>query len=134
MQRENDLDSWPFEQPRDSAVIAMRQIMARSEPILLVSHDLEDESWQFIGTSDASMDDVMVVSLESVSLLDSSIFEVADLPPGWQATRSEVGGVWNRSECVPDAEELIISPIPSLVATLLNREPANGFSTGTGRC
>lgn len=126
MHEETDSDLWPFEQLRNTAALTMRQIMDRSEPILLVSHDLDDGGWQFIGRSDASMENVMVVSLESVCHLDSSIFEVANLPLGWEATRSEVGGVWNRSQIIREAEDLVITPIPSLIATLLNRESAKG--------
>lgn len=79
----------------------MRQVMDSSEPILLVSHDADDHSWQFIGSSDASMTDAMLVALEDVVELDSTVLEVADLEPGWQAIRATVGGVWTRREHPP---------------------------------
>jgi hypothetical protein len=72
--------------------------MDGSEPILLVSHDADDHGWQFIGTSDAAMDDAMLVSLESIVRRDPTVLEVADLPPGWQAVRSAVGEPWTRYE------------------------------------
>jgi hypothetical protein len=74
----------------------MRQVLEGSEPILLVGHDADDHGWQFIGTSDASIEDGRVVCLEHIVNLDPSVLEVADLPPGWQAVRKRVGGRWKR--------------------------------------
>lgn len=87
---------WPFDQPRNCATFTMRQVMDGSEPILLVSHDEEDHGWQFIGVSQASMADAMVVALEEVVGRDPTVIEVADLEPGWQAVRDCVGGPWMR--------------------------------------
>ena len=85
----------------------MRQVMDGSEPILLVSHDEDDHSWQFIGSSDASMADAMLVALEEVVRRDPTVIEVADLEPGWQALRDFVGGPWTRRPHppVPDDEK-----------------------------
>lgn len=74
----------------------MRQVLDGSEPILLVSHDEDDHAWQFIGTSDASVEDAKLVCLEDIVRLDPTVLEVADLPPGWQASRDQVGGEWAR--------------------------------------
>ena len=100
-------DPWPFEQPRNCATFTMRQVMDGSEPILLVSHDADDHGWQFIGTSDASMEDAMLVTLESIVRRDPTVLEVADLPPGWQAVRTAVGEPWTRNEnpAADDEEE-----------------------------
>jgi hypothetical protein len=67
-----------------------------SEPILLVSHDADDHGWQFIGTTDASVADGRIVCFEEIVELDPTVLEVADLLPGWQAIRDEVGGTWTR--------------------------------------
>jgi len=79
--------------------------MEGMEPILLVSHDADDHGWQFIGSSDATMADAMLVSLESIVRLDPTVLEVADLPPGWQALRDRVGGAWSRREHPPIPED-----------------------------
>ena len=89
-------DPWPFDQPRNCATLTMRQVLDGSEPILLVAHDADDHGWQFIGTSDASVADGRVVCLEKMVKLDPTVLDVADLPPGWQAVRDEVGGAWTR--------------------------------------
>lgn len=98
-------DDWPFDQPRNCATLTMRQVLDRSEPILLVSHDADDHGWQFIGASDASVADGKLVCLEHIVYLDPTVLEVADLPPGWQAVRECVGGPWTRRERPPDSEE-----------------------------
>jgi len=76
----------------------MRQVLDGSEPILLVSHDADDHGWQFIGTSNASVEEARVVSLEEIVKLDPTVLEVADLPSGWQAVRERVGGPWTRRQ------------------------------------
>lgn len=83
----------------------MRQVLDGSEPILLVSHDVSDHGWQFIGSSDASMADAMLVALEEIVEVDPTVLEVADLHPGWQAIRDTIGGVWTRREHPPVPQE-----------------------------
>ena len=95
---------WPFDQPRNRATLTMRQVLDGSEPILLVSHDADDHGWQFIGATDASMDDAKLVGLEHIVRLDPSVLEVADLPPGWQAIRETAGDPWTRREHTPVRE------------------------------
>jgi hypothetical protein len=95
-------DNWPFDQPRNCGTLTMRQILDGSEPILLVSHDADDHGWQFIGISDASVADGRIVCLEEIVRLDPTVLEVANLPPGWQAVRGEIGGQWSRRLRPPD--------------------------------
>jgi hypothetical protein len=42
---END---WAFGEPKNVAVITTRQVMQGGSPILIVSRDAEDGSWQFL--------------------------------------------------------------------------------------
>jgi hypothetical protein len=89
-------DDWPFDQRRSCASITMRQVLEGLEPILLVSHDADDGAWQFIGVTNANVDDGRAVCLEDMVRVDPSVLKVADLPPGWQAIRERVGGPWMR--------------------------------------
>ena len=79
--------------------------MQKEEPILVVSHAEEDHSWSFVGTSGFRMADAMLVGLEEVVNIDMTILELADLPPGWQATRESPGHPWILSESPPDKDE-----------------------------
>jgi hypothetical protein len=91
-------EHWPFDQPKNCATFTMRQVMSRVEPILLVSHDEDDHGWQFIGSTDASMEHAMLVTLKEIVAIDPSVLEVADLQPGWQAVRTATGQPWIRRE------------------------------------
>lgn len=88
---------WPFDQPRNCATMTMRQVVDGKEPILAVYHDLDDHAWQFMGSSNANVEDGMLVALSSMLELDPTVREVADLKPGWRATRSAPGSPWKRS-------------------------------------
>jgi len=101
----NPKDIWPFDQPRNCATLTMRQVLDGSEPILLVAHDADDHAWQFIGSSNAAVADARVVCLEEIVQHDPTVLEVADLLPGWQAVRDEVGGTWRRELRPPDLED-----------------------------
>ena len=83
----------------------MRQILDGSEPILLVSHDADDHGWQFIGSTDANREDGRVVCLEHMVSRDPSVIQLADLPPGWQATRRSPKHPWQRRQRPPDDED-----------------------------
>ncbi len=100
----NQSTAWPFDQPPNCATLTVRQVLDGLEPILLVSHDSDDHGWQFIGSTDASMEDARVVSLSEIVDLDPSVLEVADLPPGWQAVRSALGKQWARRICPADSD------------------------------
>jgi|ERR1044071_1461736 hypothetical protein len=87
---------WPFDQPRNCAVFTTRQVLECEEPILHVTHDVDDHGWQFLG-SDARAEDVTIISLEEAVELDPSILQLADLPIGWHAWRSSVEEPWIRA-------------------------------------
>ena len=99
--RSEPADDWPFDQPRNCATITTRQILDGLEPIVLVSHDADDHGWQFIGSSGALMADARVVALEEIVEVDPTVLDVADLPPGCQATRETVGSHWSRHQSLP---------------------------------
>ena len=98
-------DNWPFDQPPNCATFTTRQVIEGLEPIVLVSHDAEDHGWQFIGSSGVAMIDAKIVALGEIVKLDSTVFEVADLQPGWQALRARLGDPWTRREHPPVPED-----------------------------
>lgn len=51
------------------------------------------------------MADAMIVALREVVERDSTVLEVADLQPGWQAVRETVGGPWTRRESPPESDD-----------------------------
>jgi hypothetical protein len=89
-------DSWPFDQPPNCAVITLRRIVDGG-PILFVSHDKDDDGWQFLDGESAGVDEALLVSLKSMLNRDPTLGELADLPAGWTATRESVDHPWRRS-------------------------------------
>ncbi len=92
------MNHWPFDDPENVVSRTLIQIMNDGHPILYVSHDADDGTWQFLTGDPVEKSDAMVVSLRSIFEFDSSIGELADLPLGWCAERSAVGMPWERLE------------------------------------
>ncbi len=95
--------SWPFDQPKNVAVITLKQIVFEKAPILRVTHDV-DGWWQFLNPNFETIEsNASLVSLEQITKRDPSILELADLPTGWCAWRARVGVKWVR-EKLPSQE------------------------------
>ena len=90
-----DEQDWPFDQSRDAAAITVRAVLDGA-PILLVSHDADDDGWQFLDGDEVDVDRAVLISMARVVGLDPSVLEVADLLPGWTAWRSAPGEPWQR--------------------------------------
>jgi hypothetical protein len=99
-------DLWPFDQPRDYAVLVTREVLERSEPILHVTHDSDDHGWQFIGSTDGTPKNGRVIALHEVVELDPSVLQLADLPVGSRAVRNTIAHPWKR-ETIDDASQII---------------------------
>jgi hypothetical protein len=89
-------DNWPFEDPPNVAVITTRAVL-EGAAIVLVSHDEDDGGWQFLPDGPLVEADGRVVALRSIWELDPTIAALADLPLGWQASRSLPGDPWRRN-------------------------------------
>ena len=87
---------WPFEQPQNCAVISLRDIVFGGKPILFVSHDDDDDSWQFLTDESPREENAVVVGLGEIAKRDPTVLELADLPPGWIATRDNADANWER--------------------------------------
>jgi hypothetical protein len=92
------MSDWPFSDPPSAAAITMSKVVTGQEPILHVAHDEDDGSWQFLPGGAVDVADAMMVSLESITKMDPSVLELADLPLGWTATRTSRAEPWQR-EC-----------------------------------
>ncbi len=73
-------------------------------PILTVTHDADDEGWQFLnGWGDTEEGaKPLLVHADHIIELDSSVLELADLPLGWQAWRQTRDDPWVRESQSPD--------------------------------
>ncbi|MEO7676738.1 MAG: hypothetical protein ABIV39_08265 [Verrucomicrobiota bacterium] len=87
---------WPFEDPQNCAVFVTRAVMRGEEPILLVTHDDGEDSWSFVGTSDGTLENCMIIALGEAVALDPTVLQLADLPIQWLAHRHFPNGAWIR--------------------------------------
>jgi len=90
------MTEWSFPDPRNVAVITVRQIVLEGHAILRVSHDADDGGWQFLEWETPGEKDTMLISLEEAVRLDPTLAELADLPLGWRACRRAPGEPWRR--------------------------------------
>ena len=89
------MEGWPFDDSPNTASITTRQVL-QGAPILLVTHDADDGSWQFLcGTTDDPAD-ARVVGLGDMYKRDPTLAAVADLPEGWRESRASATLPWQR--------------------------------------
>ncbi|MGP0062733.1 MAG: hypothetical protein ACLQGP_03905 [Isosphaeraceae bacterium] len=94
---------WPFEDPEETEVICLHRILRGASSLLLVTHDEDDGSWQFLDGEHVFEEDAAVVGLGEMVQFDPSLIELADLPTGWYAWRSTLDRPWQRAEGDPPA-------------------------------
>ena len=99
------VSNWPFDDPPNVAVITTKRIMRDGYPILLVIHEDEGGEWQFLDGLDLAMADSSIVGLQTVVNHDTTILELADLPLGWYAERTDMNADWVRAG-MPSVNEL----------------------------
>ncbi len=96
MEKQAKDPDWPFADPKNVAAVTTASIVDGKSPILYVSHDEDDGGWQFHTGDTVDMSEAKLVSLYSVVQRDPTLKELADLPLGWEASRSSVGQAWQK--------------------------------------
>jgi hypothetical protein len=89
-------NEWPFDQAPNVASITTRFVLDDGLPVVLVIHYSDDHSWAFLCGTSGEAKDGRVISMKSALNRDPTLAEVADLPPGWKATREDIGEPWHR--------------------------------------
>ena len=93
---------WPFEDAPNTASITTVHVLNQTHPILLVTHDADDGTWQFLCATTNDPKDGRIVGLDCALGLDPSLAELADLPLGWRAWRDAPGQPWRRQATDPE--------------------------------
>jgi hypothetical protein len=88
-------EPWPWDQAPNAAALTVRSILDGA-PILYVFHDVADDGWQLLDGEPPDTNEGRLIGIHEVPRLDASLWEIADLPPGWMAWRDWVGGSWSR--------------------------------------
>jgi hypothetical protein len=94
---------WPWDQAPNVAAVTVRSIL-EGAPILVVAHDADDDGWQFLDGQEVDTEEARLIAMRGVLQLDPSLRAIADLPPGWMASRHRVGGAWSRQPNERDEE------------------------------
>ena len=85
---------FPFSDAPNTATIICNHILEKYADILYVSHDEDDGMWQFLCGNAHEITDAKLVSLEEVFALDNSIAQLASMPFGHIATRTDITSKW----------------------------------------
>ncbi|CAN7438538.1 hypothetical protein IB277_07755 [Ensifer sp. ENS07] len=88
---------WKFDQAPDVACVTCRSVLA-GHPVLVATHHEDDHSWAFTDGAPIDMPKVLVVAMAEVVERHTDLDEIADLPPGWSATRGSANGPWSRQQ------------------------------------
>jgi hypothetical protein len=96
-QDSRELDDWPFDQTANTAAITVRAVL-EGDPILHVSHDEDDDGWQFLDGREVSVGEGRLISMAEALDRDPTLREIADLPPGWIAWRENASAPWTREQ------------------------------------
>lgn len=89
------LAEWAFADARDVAVLTTEAVLHAQQPILFVSHDIEDGLWQFLERATVDAADVRYATLAEIVRCDPGIAELARLPLGWEARRRDPDAPWS---------------------------------------
>lgn len=73
-------------------------VLKEGRDITHVFHDADNHGWQFHYPGEKKPLDAMIVAIKTIVRFDPSVQEVADLPPGWVATRTSRGAARIRKE------------------------------------
>ncbi len=88
---------WPFDQAPNVAALTTVRVLKDKLPILRVTHYSDDDSWAFVCGTTSATEDGRVIGMGEALSLDPTLRTIADLPPGWRASRDRVGGEWRRT-------------------------------------
>lgn len=85
-----------FKEADNTAVFTTKFVTTDKKEITEVHHDKDDGAWQFF--SDDKFDDfskvAKLVGLGQITKIDSTLFEIADMPTGYVAHRKFKGDNW----------------------------------------
>jgi hypothetical protein len=87
-------EEWRFEDEPRVAVFTTTHVVRAGKPIVYVSHDADDGTWQFHSDDAVSTKDLMILALEEILEIDPTIGSLASLPEGYCASRRDRSSAW----------------------------------------
>lgn len=86
---------YQFQEPENTACFTCDHVLNGTHPILYVSHDTNDGTWQFLcGTENHNESNARILGIKEITEIDQTLNELSKMPVGTFAQRSEIGGKW----------------------------------------
>jgi hypothetical protein len=101
---ESSLFDWKFPGSPHAITFLSQTVKDGEETVTYVSHDEDDDAWQFLGDLRDDGGGPVLVCLHHPIDKDPSLKELADLPVGWYAEREAPGQPWIRNPQPPKDE------------------------------
>lgn len=84
-----------FSEPENTACFTCKHILEDKLPVLFVTHDGDDGSWQFLcGANRHEDSDARIVGLKEMVEIDESLNALYEMPTGVGAEREASGMAW----------------------------------------
>lgn len=87
--------TWHFDQAPNVTCIASRSVF-EGKAVLVVTHYEDDHSWAFLDGERRDPADALVVAMSEVLTAHLELIDIAELPPGWTASRVAKGEPWSK--------------------------------------
>src|SRR3546814_9227003 len=97
MTHSHNFKSWTFAESVNTGTFTTRPVLEGAQPIVDVYHS-SDGDWQFLCGTTPDYDDLKLVCLGCMVERDSTLLDIADLPPRWCAFRASPDEPWQREE------------------------------------
>lgn len=95
----NTNSDWLFPDDPATPCVTTIHVTDGSSTIVSVCRARDDDgelTWQFHSAEPFKMKDAQLVRLDTILSIDPSMHELADLPLGFEATRTSANARWNR--------------------------------------
>ena len=87
--------NYKFKDPENTACFTCNHVLDEKKPILYVSHDIEDGSWQFMcGQLNHTEANAKVISLKQATEIDPTLNDLYEMPLGVGAERETLETEW----------------------------------------
>lgn len=84
-----------FKESEKTLCFTCNHVINRERPILYVTHDADDGTWQFMcGKNDHDSTNVKMVSLLNIITIDSTVNDLYEMPVGYGAEREAATDKW----------------------------------------
>ena len=87
--------NFKFKESEKTLCITCNHVITRERPILYVTHDSEDGTWQFMcGKDDHDITNAQMVSLLNIIEIDNTVNDLYEMPVGYGAEREATTDKW----------------------------------------